>query len=127
MPTKKPATNTAAKKTATKAAAEQITRAYAANMSSLNGLELTCEADEGNLTAKITSLQLATDDGDKVTAGIYEEDDNAVLGNLAFEEFKTDVDIESLKAIHKTKGDTFLFKGEAYVKNNPIKVLVFRE
>jgi hypothetical protein len=108
-------------------AAQQFTKAYAANMSSLKGLETTCEADEANLTAKIISLQLATDDGAKVTAGKYERARGIKLGNLAFEEYKTDVDVESLKAIHKAKGDTFLFKGEAYVNNNAIKVLVFRE
>jgi hypothetical protein len=96
-------------------------------MSSLNGLELTCEKDEADLSARILSLQLATDDGADVTAGIYEDDDETTLGNLAFEEYKTDVDEQSIKAIHQAKGDTFLFKGEAYVKNSPLKVLIFRE
>jgi hypothetical protein len=112
-------------------AVKQFTKAYAANMSSLNGLETTCEADEGNLTAKIISLELATDTignvTSKVTAGKYERDRVTPLGNLAFEEYKTEVDVTSLKAIHATKGDTFLFKGEAYVNNNSAKVLVFRE
>lgn len=108
-------------------AANQHTRAYAADMSSLNGLELTCEKDEADLSARILSLQLATDDGADVTAGIYEDDDETTLGNLAFEEYKTDVDEQSIKAIHQAKGDTFLFKGEAYVKNSPLKVLIFRE
>lgn len=103
------------------------TRAYAANMSSLNGLELTCEKDEADLNAEIRSVQRATDNGDKVTAGIYEDNDDIVLGHLAFEEYKTDVDIGSLKAIHKTKGDTFLFLGEAYITNATKKVIVFRE
>jgi hypothetical protein len=107
--------------------ASNHTRAYAADMSSLNGLELTCEKDEADLAARITSLQLATDDGADVTAGIYEDDDETTLGNLALEKYETDVDEQSLKAIHKTKGDTFLFNGEAYVQSDPIKVLVFRE
>jgi hypothetical protein len=105
----------------------QHTRAYDKNMSSVKGLELTCEKDEADLIAKITSLQLATDDGEDVTAGIYEDDDESSLGNLAIEEYKTDVDMGSLKAIHQTKGDTFLFNGTAYVSGNAIKVLVFRE
>jgi hypothetical protein len=108
-------------------AEQQFTKAYDANMSSLKGLETTCEADEANLTAKIISLQLATDDGAKVTAGKYERARGIALGNLAFEEYKTDVDEQSIKAIHQAKGDTFLFKGEAYVKNSPLKVLIFRE
>lgn len=108
-------------------AANQTTRAYGADMSSLKGLELTCEKDEADLAARITSLQLATDDGADVTAGIYEDDVETKLGNLALEQYQTDVDAGSLKAIHQTKGDTFLFAGEAYVNNSPIKVLVFRE
>ena len=108
-------------------AANQHTRAYGADMSSLKGLELTCEKDEADLAARILSLQLATDDGADVTAGIYEDDDETTLGNLAFEQYETDVDAGSLKAIHQTKGDTFLFAGQAYVNNSPIKVLVFRE
>lgn len=108
-------------------AAKQHTRAYGANMSSVKGLELTCEKDEADLGARIISLQLATDDGAKVTAGIYEDDDEIKLGKLAIEQYQTDVDEQSLKAIHLTKGDTFLFKGEAYVQDNPVKVLVFRE
>jgi hypothetical protein len=105
----------------------QHTRAYGADMSSLKGLELTCEKDEADLVARILSLQLATDDGADVTAGIYEDDDETTLGNLALEQYETDVDEQSIKAIHQAKGDTFLFKGEAYVQNNPVKALVFRE
>jgi len=108
-------------------AAQQFTKAYAANMSSLKALETTCEADEANLTAKIISLQLATDDGVKVTAGKYERARGIKLGNLAFEQYETEVDEQSLKAIHQAKGDTFLFKGGAYVQDKPVKVLVFRE
>lgn len=104
-----------------------IPRAYPKNMSSLNGLELTCETDEADLAAKLTSLALGKDDGTDVTAASYEEVDGVKLGHLAFEQYETDVDEQSLKAIHQTKGDTFLFKGEAYVQNNPVKVLVFRE
>lgn len=119
---------TAKKATATaKAGPKQFQRAYTVNMSSLKALEIRCEADEANLTAKITNLQLGTTDGTKVTAGIYERALGVMLGNLAFEEFKTDVDKGSIKAIHQTKGDTFLFEGAAYITGNPIKVLVFRE
>ena len=107
--------------------AGQHTKAYAATMSSVKGLELTCEKDEADLNARITSLQLATDDGADVTAGIYEDDDETKLGNLAIEQYETDVDVQSLKAIHETKGDTFLFDGGAYIQSSPVKVLVFRE
>lgn len=124
------AARTASKKSTAKAtpsASNQHTRVYAAAMSSLKALELTCEKDEADLTAKILSLQLATNDGDKVTAGMYEDDDETELCNLAFEEYQTDADEQSLTAAHQSRGDTFLFKGEAYVKNGPVKVLVFRE
>ena len=103
------------------------TKAYVATMSSVKGLELTCEKDEADLFARIISLQLAKDDGTDVTAGKYEDDDESVLGNLAMEAYKTDVDAQSIKAIHKTKGDTFLFAGEAYIQTKATKVLVFRE
>jgi hypothetical protein len=97
-------------------------------MSSLGGLELTCETDEANLTAKLISLELAKlDDDTKVTKAVYQENDDIKLGHLSFEEFKTPTDVTSLKAIHKTKGDTFLFEGQAFVKNKAIKVLVFRD
>ena len=107
--------------------AEPLTKAYTAQMSSVKGLELTCEKDENDLAARIISLELAQDDGTDVTAGNYEEDDESKLGNLAFEEYKTDVDEGSIKAIHQTKGDTFLFKGEAFIQSQPTKILVFRE
>ena len=104
-----------------------ITRAYAKDMSSLNGLELTCEADEANLMAKLVSLNLATDDGADVTAADYEEVDNIKLGHLIFEEYTTDVDAGSREAIHKTKGEPLVCKGRAYINNNPMNVIVFRE
>ena len=103
------------------------TKAYAADMSSVKALELTCEKDEADLSARIVSLQLAQDDGTDVTAGKYEDDDESTLGNLAFEEYQTDVDAQSLKAIHASKGDTFLFAGTAYIQTAAKKILVFRE
>ncbi|HEX8177712.1 MAG TPA: hypothetical protein VF543_21665 [Pyrinomonadaceae bacterium] len=123
----KAATKTGTKGGAKAADSDKTTRVYAATMSSLKALELTCEKDEADLSAKILSLQLATNNGDDVTAGIYQDSDDDNLGELAFEEYKTAVDEQSIKAIHQTQGDTFLFKGEAYVKNKPIKLLAFRE
>lgn len=109
-------------------AAKQRIRAYGANMSSLNGLEITCEKQEAEIQSKIISLELAKfEDGTKVTKAVYEEDDNTKVGHLSFEEFKTPTDVTSLKAIHKTKGDTFLFEGAAFIKDKATKVLVFRD
>ncbi|MBD0373054.1 MAG: hypothetical protein ICV60_19595 [Pyrinomonadaceae bacterium] len=125
----------AATKSATKAApkaapaaAENIhTRAFTASMSSVKALELRCEADEANLLAKIISMELGEDDGQDVTVADFEDDETTLLGELTIEEFKTDTDRQSIKAIHKTQGDTFLFEGKAFIKNNPTNVLVFRD
>lgn len=110
--------------------AEPVTHivAYgAAAIDSLKTLELSCERDEANLFANIKKVQLATIDGAKGTGILYEEVDNFKMGHLTFVEYKTDVDIQSLTAIHTSQGETFLLKGEAYVNNSPVKVLVFRE
>jgi hypothetical protein len=109
-------------------AAKQRIRAYGANMSSVNGLELTCEKQEADVQSKIISLELAKfEDGTKVTKAVYEEDDDIKVGHLSFEEIKTPTDVTSLKAIHKTKGDTFLFEGAAFIKDTATKLLVFRD
>lgn len=109
-------------------AGKQRIRAYEANMSSINGLELTCEKQEGDVQSKLISLEQAKfEDGTKVTKAVYEEDDDLKVGHLSFEEFKTPTDVTSLKAIHKTRGDTFLFEGAAFIKDKPVKLLVFRD
>lgn len=104
------------------------TRGYGASMSSLNGLELTCESDEANLNAKLKSLELAKfEDGTKVTKAIYEEVDGIILGELIFEEFTTENDADSRTAIHKTKNEPFVCKGQAFVSDKVKNVIVFRE
>jgi hypothetical protein len=109
-------------------AAKQRIRAYGANMSSINSLELTCEKQEADVQSKLISLELAQlEDGTKVTKAVYEEDDNIKVGHLSFEEFKTPTDVTSLKAIHTTKGDTFLFEGAAFIQDKALKLLVFRD
>ena len=109
-------------------AANQHTFAYDGNMSSLKGLEFSCERDEADLSAEIMSLQFATEDGAHMTAAVYEDaDDMMQLGNLAFGEYKTDTDEQSLKAIHQSRGDTFLFKGAAYIMGKAVNILAFRE
>ena len=101
--------------------------AYAADIASLEALELSAERDEGNWFSKIKAVELAEDDGADVTAITYQETEDMDLSELAFEKYATDVDVQSIKAIHQTKGDTFLFKGEAYIQTQPTKILVFRE
>jgi hypothetical protein len=96
-------------------------------MSSLKGLELSCERDEANLTARMISLQLATNDGAKLTSGIYEVDDDLERGGLAFEEYKNDIDVQSLIALHQNHGEELLFKGQAYIMGKAVGVLAFRK
>lgn len=105
-----------------------IDRAYAKNMSSLKALELTCEADEANLTAKLISLALGLDSGEQVTAAQYDDQVGGMkLGHLIFEEYTTDADADSREATHKKKGEPLVCKGQAYVNNVATNVIVFRE
>lgn len=96
-------------------------------MSSLKGLELTCETDEANLTAKLINLGLAKlDDGTKVTKAIYEDADGMTLGELIFEGFKTENDALSRIAIHQAKKELLVCKGQAFISDKAINVIVFR-
>lgn len=105
-----------------------IPRQYPKNMSSLNGLELTCEGDEGGLTAKLISLQLAKDEDDNdITAADYEIADGLNLGHLIFEEFTTEIDANSRTAIHQTQQEPLVCKGRAFVSGEAMNVIVFRE
>lgn len=104
------------------------TRAYGANMSSLKGLELTCEKDEADLTAKLISLELAQlENGTKVTKAVYEHIDGVALGNLILEEFTTENDALSRIAIHKAKMEPLVCKGKAFIRAESKNVLAFRE
>jgi hypothetical protein len=107
----------------------EIPRAYSKTMSSLQGLELTCENDEANLTAKLISLQLAkNENGEDITAGGYDTNVGGMkLGHLIFEEFTTENDALSREAIHKTKQEPLVCKGRAFVDSQAINVIVFRE
>jgi hypothetical protein len=102
--------------------------AYGANdIDSLKTLELSCERDEGHLFAKIVSLQLSkTSNGEIVTAATYEESEIISSSDLSLVEYTTDADEQSQKAMHLSRGETLLLKGEAYIKNRVMKVLVFR-
>lgn len=112
-------------------AAKQFTRAYDAGMSSPDALEKRCEGDEGGLMAKLISLQLGKDTIDNatvdVTVAIYERELGVMLGHLIVEEYTTEVDAGSREAIHKTKGEPLVCKGQAYINNVATKVIVFRQ
>ena len=105
-----------------------IPRKYSKDMSSLDGLKLTCEGDEAGLTAKLVSLQLARDeDGEDVTAAHYEIADGLNLGHLIFEEFVTEIDLNSLIAIHQTRKEPLVCTGRAFIAGAAKNVVVFRE
>lgn len=107
--------------------AEPIIIPYAADqIGSLDALGFSCEREEANLRSKLTKLELATDDGVKATAATYEKTDERKFG-LTLVQYETDVDEQSQTAIHTSQGETFLLKGDAYVNNKAVKVLVFRK
>ena len=109
-------------------AADKHISVYGANdIDSLGTLELSCESDEANCTAKIISLELATDDGIAGTPAPYQEVTGIKVGHLTLSEYTSDVDAHSQIAIHNAEHETFQFKGEAYIDGDPKKVLVFRE
>lgn len=105
-----------------------IPRKYPKTMSSVRALQLRCEADEAGLTAALISLQLARDEDDEdVTAGHYEFADGLNLGHLIFEEFATEVDLNSLIAIHQTRKEPLVCTGRAFINSAPKNIVVFRE
>ena len=107
----------------------EIPRFYTGTMSSINGLEITCEKDEADLTAKLTSLSLAQDeDGKKITAASYDDDVGGMkLAELIFEEYTTENDALSRIAIHKTKKEPLVCKGRSFINSQAVNVIVFRE
>lgn len=101
--------------------------AYEANIDSLKILELSLERDESNLFADITSLAVGTDDGKEVTVVTYEDVPDFKMGHLTLANYSTTEDQNRIKQLHDQAGEVFLFAGEAFVTNNKLKVLVFRE
>jgi hypothetical protein len=108
----------------------QHTAVYGANeVASLQDLESSCKRDEADWTAKMIKLERVKNDGKDATAVTYEEVDNIKVGHITLVEYKTEVDKQSLTAIHEAQGETLVLKdgGEAYVNGKAVKVLVFRE
>jgi len=114
-----------ARKERLKMLAERRTRIYDANIGSLDALEHVCRAAADEFAAQIISLELVTINGNKATLATYEVASRMTARHLALVEYKSEVEEQSLRATHISKGDTFLFKGEAYVQNNPVKLLAF--
>jgi len=106
-------------------ATEQYVVNFPANLGSLEELERRCQIEQVNRPANIKSLALGTSNGENATIGVFEGASSVQFGRLTFVEYKTDVDEQSLKAVHQSKGDDFLFKGAAYIQNNSVTLLAF--
>jgi homoserine acetyltransferase len=93
----------------------QHTAASAADaIKTVNDLELSCERDEADWTAKITSLRQVTIEGKNASAATYEEVDERV-GHLTFTTYSDDINAHSRIAQHSAQHETFLFKGAGFV------------
>lgn len=112
----------------TGAQAVQHVAAYGADdIKTLEDLELSCERDESQWTAKIIGLRQVTVGGKPATAATYEEDDDVRVGHLILTTYNDDIDAHSQIAVHNAQHETFLFKGTGFVKGAAVKILVFRE
>lgn len=108
---------------------EEIIAYKEEEINTLKDLELSCERDEAAHLSNVTAVKRAVnEDGDRLTAVTYKFVDDFKMGRLTILEYKTEVDISSIKAVQtKTKGETFICEGEAFVKGKAVKILVFRE
>lgn len=108
--------------------ATQHVAAYGGDaIDTLQTLELSCERDEAQWTAKIINLRQVTVQGKNATAATFEEVDDMRVGHLTLTTYKDDIDAHSQIAVHNAQHETFLFKGNAFIKNSPVNILVFRE
>lgn len=85
------------------------------DMNSLETLQTTCNTDEFTFKRKLQSLDTVLVDGEKSTEAVYKRTDKKKLGKLKIEEFDEDKEAEAL------------FRGKAFIKTQPVEVLVFRE
>ena len=70
---------------------------------------------------------MGTDDGKEVTIVTYEDAPDFKMGHLTLANYSTTEDQDRIKQLHEEAGEVFLFAGEAFIANNKLKVLVFRE
>ena len=106
----------------------QHVAAYGADtIDTLETLEISCERDENDWTAKIINLRQVSVGGKNATAATYEEVDDIRVGHLTLTTYTDDIDAHSQIAVHNAQHETFLFKGTAFVNNGAVSVLVFRE
>lgn len=107
---------------------EEIIAYKAEDIDSLKTLETSCERDEAAHFSNVKAMKRVTNEkGDKLTAVTYKFVDDFKMGHLTILQYDTDVDKSSKKAIQKSKGETFICEGEAFVKGKAVEVLVFRE
>ena len=96
-------------------AEELITIGFHSSMSSIKGLEVTCNDNEINLNAKLKSLDtVIKPNGQKVTEAVFIEQDN--LDGLG-----------ELKVKKTVAGDNATFTGKAFILTKPVDVSVFRD
>lgn len=91
-----------------------FTIGFHGSMSSIKGLELTCNENEINLNAKLKSLDtVLKQGGQKITEAVFvKQQGRAGLGKLTI---KKTVD-----------GDDPTFRGKAFILTQPVNVSIFR-
>ena len=88
---------------------------FPSSMSSMKGLEITCNTNEINLNGELTSLDTVTVAGAKATEAVFEiVDDDSNLGKL------------TIKKDKGTDEPTAVFKGKTFILTVSTDVLVFR-
>lgn len=92
----------------------EITIGFPSSMSSINGLETTCNENEINLNAKLKALDtVQKPTGEKITEAVFvEQQDRAGLGQLQIKQ--------------TIAGDNATFAGKAFILTQPVNVSVFR-
>lgn len=97
-------------------AEELTTISFHSSMSSIKGLENTCNENEINLNGKLKSLDIVVKpSGVKLTEAVFvDQNDDEGLGKLTIKKF--------------TAADepNAAFRGKAFILTQPVDVLVFR-
>jgi hypothetical protein len=96
-------------------AVTELTLPMSSAIASLEALQEDCNNDERTSRLKLQSLELGeNDNGEKATIAEYKKKDKVGLGKLRFEEFTEE-------------NEDAEFKGDVFIKTQPVKVLVFRD
>lgn len=100
----------------------------ATDVSSLLQFEGTCERDEDTHTAELISLERVENDGVKGTEAMY----NRVpltekQFGLVIDDYRTEAEANLKEAQHQLFGHTKMFRGEIFIGEKNVKVVVLRE